>query len=65
MFSATAFFRHSLALCTCIDRIKFVPNPDGGADLLSVHGPTVTPQPLPSGLGTASAAGRQTLRFIW
>ena len=65
MFSATAFFRHSLALCTCIDRIKFVPNPDGGADLLSVYGPTVTPQPLPSGLGTASAAGRQTLRFIW
>lgn len=52
-------------LCTCIDRIKFVPNPDGGADLLSVYGPTVTPQPLPSGLGTASAASRQTLRFIW
>lgn len=34
---------------TCIDRIKFVPNPDGGPDILSVYGPTVTPQPIPSG----------------
>lgn len=33
---------------TCIDRIKFVPDPDGGPDIMCVYGPTVTPQPLPS-----------------
>ena len=32
---------------TCIDRMKFVPDPDGGPDLLTVYGPTVTPQPIP------------------
>ncbi|MBD8960416.1 MAG: hypothetical protein EGQ82_08150, partial [Clostridiales bacterium] len=52
-------------LCTCIDRIKFVPNPDGGADRLTVYGPTVTPQTLPSGLGSAAVADWQRLRFVW
>ena len=32
---------------TCIDRMRFVPDPDGGPDLLTVYGPTVTPQPIP------------------
>lgn len=32
---------------TCLDRMKFVPDPDGGPDILTVYGPTVTPQPLP------------------
>jgi len=32
---------------TCIDRMKFVPDPDGGPDILSFYGPTNTPQPLP------------------
>ena len=31
----------------CIDRISFIPNPDGGADIVKVIGPTTTPQPLP------------------
>ena len=52
-------------LCTCIDRIKFVPNPGGGADRLTVYGPTVTPQTLPSGLGSAAVADWQRLRFVW
>ena len=52
-------------LCTCVDRIKFVKNPKGGDDLLCVYGPTVTPQPLPSGLGKASIADGQRARFIW
>lgn len=33
----------------CIDRCKFVVNPDGGPDILSVYGPTSSPQPKPSG----------------
>lgn len=32
---------------TCVDRMKFVPDPDGGPDILTVYGPTVTPQPIP------------------
>lgn len=28
----------------CIDRIRFLPDPDGGIDRLEVYGPTVTPQ---------------------
>lgn len=32
---------------TCLDRMKFVPDPEGGPDILTVYGPTVTPQPLP------------------
>ena len=33
---------------TCVDRIAFVDNPDGGPDILTVYGPTSTHQPLPS-----------------
>ena len=33
---------------TCIDRVKFVPDPNGGPDILTVYGPTNTPQPRPS-----------------
>ena len=32
---------------TCLDRMKFVPDPKGGPDILTVYGPTTTPQPLP------------------
>lgn len=32
-----------------IDRMRFVPNPDGGPDVIQVYGPTLTPQPMPSG----------------
>ena len=32
---------------TCIDRMRFVPDPGGGPDLLTVCGPSVTEQPLP------------------
>ena len=35
---------------TCIDRIRFVQNPDGGPDLLQVYGPTVTEQEMPSNM---------------
>ncbi|MBQ5648760.1 MAG: family 43 glycosylhydrolase [Clostridia bacterium] len=35
---------------TCIDRVKFVPDPNGGPDILTVYGPTNTPQPRPSAL---------------
>ena len=48
-------------LNTCIDRIKFVPDPAGGADILSVYGPTVTPQPLPSSAGEGRPG--ETARF--
>lgn len=34
---------------TCIDRVKFVPDPDGGPDILDIFGPTTTRQPMPSG----------------
>ena len=37
---------------TCIDRLKFVPNPDGGPDVLVTAGPSSTPQPVPSGTAT-------------
>jgi len=33
---------------TCIDLIEFVPDPDGGPDILTVRGPSGTPQKLPS-----------------
>lgn len=32
-----------------IDRVRFVPDPAGGPDILQIHGPTSSPQPLPSG----------------
>ena len=38
---------------TCIDRVKFVPDENGGPDILYVYGPTLTPQPYPSNHQTA------------
>ncbi len=32
---------------TCLDPMKFVPDPKGGPDILMVYGPSTTPQPLP------------------
>lgn len=32
-----------------IDRVRFVPDPNGGPDVLRILGPTSSPQPLPSG----------------
>lgn len=32
-----------------IDRVRFVADPGGGPDILQIHGPTSSPQPLPSG----------------
>ncbi len=52
-------------LLTCVDRIRFVDNPNGGADILEMYGPTVNPQPLPSGIGENGIAEYQTLRFHW
>lgn len=33
---------------TCIDKVKFVKDPNGGADILTVNGPSTTPQTKPS-----------------
>lgn len=33
---------------TCVDLVEFVPDPDGGPDILTVRGPSNTPQRLPS-----------------
>ena len=35
---------------TCIDKVKFVNDPSGGPDILTVCGPTSTPQKLPSNI---------------
>ncbi|MBE5770053.1 MAG: hypothetical protein E7336_01630 [Clostridiales bacterium] len=32
---------------TCIDPMKFVPDPEGGPDILTVRGPSTVPQPMP------------------
>lgn len=32
-----------------IDRLRFAPNPEGGPDIMEAYGPTLTPQPMPSG----------------
>lgn len=45
-YDTTRVQRRKLA----IDRMRFAPNPDGGPDILEVWGPTMTPQPLPSGV---------------
>ena len=45
---------------TCIDRLKFVPNPDGGPDVPVTAGPSSTPQPVPSGTEEAPAAAAET-----
>ena len=34
--------------CTCIDKVQFVKNPNGGPDILTVNGPSTTPQEMPS-----------------
>ena len=53
-------------LLTCIDRIRFVKNPNGGADIIEMYGPTVNPQALPSGLGKGEVlTDYQTFRFHW
>lgn len=45
---------------TCIDRLKFVPNPDGGPDVPVTAGPSSTPQPVPSGAEETPAAATET-----
>ena len=45
---------------TCIDRLKLVPNPDGGPDVPVTAGPSSTPQPVPSGTEEAPAAAAET-----
>lgn len=52
-------------LLTCMDRIRFVKDPNGGADILEIYGPTVTPQPLPSGVGKDALVDYQYARFHW
>ena len=52
-------------LQTCMDRIRFVKDPRGGPDILEIAGPTVTPQPVPSGTDEPSAIDYQTARFHW
>lgn len=32
---------------TCLDPMRFVPDPDGGPDILTVRGPSTVPQPIP------------------
>ncbi|MBE6679333.1 MAG: hypothetical protein E7598_02280 [Ruminococcaceae bacterium] len=52
-------------LNTCIDRIRFVPNPKGGNDILEIAGASVNPQPLPSGIGKLHDIDYQTSRWHW
>lgn len=52
-------------LQTCIDRIRFVKDPRGGADILEIAGPTVNPQPIPSGIGKNTPVDYQYARFHW
>ena len=51
---------------TCIDKVAFVKNPDGGPDILTVYGPTSTPQPMPSDRwrGDFDRSGRTDLRDL-
>lgn len=46
---------------TCIDRLKFVKNPRGGADVAVTAGPSSTPQPAPEGTGASPAADKAVL----
>lgn len=41
---------------TCIDRLRFVPDPSGGPDVLVTAGPSSTPQPVPSSGGSDEPA---------
>ncbi len=52
-------------LQTCIDRIRFVKNPSGGADIIEIGGPSVNPQCLPSGITAPTLADYQYARFHW
>ena len=52
-------------LQTCMDRIRFAKDPRGGADLLEIAGPSVTPQSVPSGTGSPTTIDYQTARFHW
>ncbi len=52
-------------LLTCVDRIRFVDNPNGGADIIEMYGPTVNPQLLPSGLLQNTITDYQNARFHW
>ena len=52
-------------LLTCIDRIRFADNPNGGLDIIEMYGPTVNPQLLPSGLGDNTIRDYQAARFHW
>lgn len=52
-------------LNTCIDRIRFVENPNGDIDILEIEGATVTPRPLPSGIGSTFAFDYQMARWHW
>ena len=52
-------------LNTCIDRIRFIPDTKGGADILEIAGATVTPQALPSGIGSTAPIDYQTARWHW
>lgn len=58
---------------TCIDLVEFVPDPDGGPDILTLRGPSVTPQRLPSNAGrydpdgdgkTTANDARAILRYL-
>ncbi len=48
---------------TCIDKVKFVKDPSGGADILTVNGPSTTPQPKASNIYRydVNRDGRETL----
>ena len=35
---------------TCVDKVKFVKDPSGGPDILTVQGPSITPQAKPSNI---------------
>lgn len=52
-------------LNTCMDRLRFVPNPNGGPDILEMAGPSVNPQPLPSGIGKIFDMDYQKERWHW
>lgn len=51
---------------TCIDRVKFVPNENGGPNILTVYGPTTTAQPVPSDTarGDLDGDGKMTLHDV-
>ena len=52
---------------TCIDRVKFVPDENGGPDILYVYGPTTTPQPYPANVykDDFNRDGRVTLADVF